>query len=154
MATTARSGINEIIPGKLYQRGKLFTWQYPYKKERLEELGIDVIVNFWPKLDCNLEEWWVLQLSTNRSIDMLNSDIDIMAETVAMLIEDGKTVLVLCEAGKTRSVFFTVLVVSYLNGIDLTEALEIVEEAVPNHRLKKFMLDHINTEFCEVDFDE
>ena len=122
----------------------MLTRQKAQKDGILDDLGIDTIVNFWPKLDQNLESRWVLHMATNSSRAMLDEDIRLMAETVALLLEVGRTVLVLCEAGKTRSVYFSILVVSFYFDINYTEALKYVEERVPNHRLKNFMLEELH----------
>jgi len=138
-----RKSFNEIIPGKLYQRGQILTWQYEDKKKLLDHLGIDIIVNFWPKVDSDLAPYWYFYIPNNRSDMMLDEEIDLMALTIADLLE-SKTVLVLCEAGKTRSVFFLTLVMSYWHDVTLRDALDIVEKAVPKHSLKKFMLEYID----------
>lgn len=139
---TQRKAVNEIIPGKIYQRGQILTWKYLDKVALLEELNIGLVVNFWPKIDADLTDVWYFHLPTARSKDMLSEDILFMAQVVSeMLKHTDKAALILCEAGKTRSVYFsTLLMVEYL-GITERQALAKISKIVPQHKLKIFMLD-------------
>lgn len=145
MAT--RSALNVIVPGKLYQRGQILSWQQDVKKQMMGERGISVVVNFWPKLDCDLYDLPVevyLHIPAFRSHKMLESHIQTSAKYVADLIRnDNKGVLVLCEAGVTRSVYFCILVVSELHGIPIKEAYDYVKSKLPKISMKEFMMKKI-----------
>lgn len=140
-----RGGINEIIPGRVYQRGQILTWQREKKYEVLSGLGVGTVVNFWPKQDPDLAESLVLnylQISTVRSEMMLDNRIETVARAVAELSADSPT-LILCEAGRTRSVYFCVLVVAEIQQMSLEDALTYVLARVGGTSLKGFMLDRI-----------
>jgi hypothetical protein len=141
----ARNVVNEIIPRQLYQRGQILTWQRWKKYEMLTEKGIKTVVNFWPKMDPDLAESPVvnyLQLSAVRSEQMLETRMEGAARWVARLAETAP-VLVLCEAGKTRSVYFCVLLTSLLLEESLEDALEHVRGRVGAVSLKPGMLRRI-----------
>ena len=143
-----RHKIHEIIPGKLYQRGQIMTWQPDVKQKIFEELGISIVVNFWPKIDYDLAIMpldFYLYAPAMRSEQMLEDRMEILAMSIAqMLQETNAAALILCEAGVTRSVFFSVLVVSYYMNCSLSEAYNIVEAILPKMKLKQFMLDYIH----------
>ena len=152
METKRRSSVNVIIPARLFQRAQIYTWSREAKQRCFEEISLTAIVNFWPKLD---PEWgdagldWIMQISTPRSEGMLLRHVQQAAESVAdyLLIKD-KSVLVLCEAGKTRSVFFCVLVVSILNNSNYADALAYVKGRIPSMILKGFMIDWMRQQDC------
>jgi len=110
----------------------------------LAEWGISAIVNFWPKVDPDLAEIpldWYWQLSSPRSEEMLAPRMMYAAGAVADYLDlDGTGVLVLCEAGKTRSVFFCILLYHEL-GHTWEQSQEYVLNKVPGASLKGFMLD-------------
>lgn len=142
----ARKGINEVIPGKLYQRGKILTWLRQDKVELIDSLNIGIIVNFWPKVDAELSEMpldWYLQISTPRSEHMTRPCVLRAADHVAQYLrESSRRVLVLCEAGKTRSTFFCGLVL-LRSGRTPDETLQQLKAAIPAMELKDFMYDFI-----------
>lgn len=142
-----RAGINEVLPGRLYQRGQILTWQREKKYELFTRLGIHTVINFWPKMDPDLAESPAvnyLQLSAVQSEMMLERRMDVMAAATAGLLAAGPgSALVLCEAGKTRSVYFCILVVSRVQQVSLEEARRRVLAAVGPTSLKGFMLDRI-----------
>lgn len=143
----SRSAINTIIPGKLYQRGQILTWQRNVKYQLLGEKGISVVVNFWPKIDHDMNDTPVevyLHIPAFRSQKMLESHIKTSAQYVANLLKnDNKSALVLCEAGVTRSVYFCVLVVSELQGLNLKDSYGFVKSKLPKIKLKDFMLKKV-----------
>lgn len=141
-----RSAVNTIIPGKLLQRGQIYTWQRPVKAAAFEDWGVRAIVNFWPKVDPDLAEIdldWYWQLSAPRSEQMLQPRMVNAAESVSDYLcrVEGACALVLCEAGKTRSVFFCILVVAIYEGITYAAAMKQVLGNIPSVSLKGFMLD-------------
>ncbi len=141
-----RNSVNKIIPGKLYQRGQILTWQPEVKYEFFREHRITLVANFWPKLDPDLAGAPIrqyLHLPAPRSEEMLSSRMDMAANYIAALLRKKEVALILCEAGVTRSVYFCVLVVSHLLNVDLEEAFHQVESRMPKVRLKGFMMDRI-----------
>lgn len=137
-----RNSINTIIPGKLYQRGQILTWQREKKYAILREYGIQTVVNFWPKLDSDLGEAGInyLHFPAVQSSQMLDSRIELASRLVSQLCEQTP-VLVVCEAGKTRSVYFCILVVSLILKCPLLEAKELVTKKLRGTSLKNFMLE-------------
>lgn len=146
----SRGNVNEIIPG-LLQRGKVLSWTREVKVKYFKEWGVNALVNFWPKIDNDLGEmdldfYW--QLSCPRSEGMLQSRMMFAAEVIAdyIRLKPQRTALILCEAGKTRSVFFCILVVAIVQKLSYTDAKDLVLEAVGSTALKGFMLDWIKAE--------
>ncbi len=141
----ARNAIREIIPGKVYQRGQILTWQREKKYQIFEEYGIKFVVNFWPKMDADLAEAPLkgyLHIPATKSIEMLSPEIEQVALLVGTLCKRSPT-LVLCEAGMTRSVYFCMLVASTTLGIRLEDAREYVLEKVSRTSIKGFMNDRL-----------
>lgn len=146
MAERKRAAVNTVIPGKIFQRGQIFTWTHDVKAKFIAELDLKTVVNFWPKTDAELGFLglhWYWQISSPRSEQMLEPYILQAAESVAdyLLRKKENNTLILCEAGKTRSVFFTILVVSMYKDISYLDAREYVAEKVPGMSLKGFMED-------------
>lgn len=139
-----RNTVNEIIPGKLYQRGQILTWQRAKKYAMFQQYGIKTVVNFWPKMDSDLAESGVvyLHIPSVQSEQMLSSLVDLASQWVAQLCERDP-VLVICEAGVTRSVYFCVLVTSEVLGISLQDAKEYVASRLGRVSLKPLMLRRI-----------
>ena len=146
-----RKHLNEILisftEAKLFQRGKIFTWTRKDKIEIVKENNIGIIVNFWPKVDPDFNENedldWYLFIPVAKSIDMSSYSVYLASKVIAEYLKmQDKSVLVLCEAGKTRSVYFCVLVLNQL-GHTLDESLRRVEKEIPFHCLKDWMLDYI-----------
>lgn len=147
MSERSRGAVNEIMPG-LLQRGKVLTWQREVKVHRFAEWGVRAVVNFWPKIDNDLGEmdldfYW--QLSSPRSEEMLEPRMFFAAEVIRDYIEmkHKPKALILCEAGKTRSVFFCIMVVALSKGISFAAAQKLVVAAVGSVALKPFMLEWI-----------
>lgn len=141
-----RSAVNVVLKNRIYQRGQIFTWTRDVKVKFVEDVGLKAVINFWPKIDPDLADLgldWYWQLSTPRSEGMLLPHIMQAAESVADYLKMKNTnVLVLCEAGKTRSVFFCVLVMAHLFKDDTyADVYARVKEAVPGTSLKGFMVD-------------
>jgi predicted permease len=140
-----RAGVNTIVSEKLYQRAQVYTWSREAKVNAFREWGIRAVINFWPKLDpemCDMDLDWVWQVSAPRSLMMLGDHIDLAAEAATAYLKSrqDRRLLVLCEAGKTRSVYFCVLVVQKLLGLDSQQALKLVLGVVPTAKLKPAML--------------
>jgi len=145
--TYTRKAINEVLSGKIYQRGQILTWPLQDKFDLMNELNIRIVVNFWSKLDPDLSDSPVelyMYMPKRRSIGMLDKDVELAAKMVAdMIREKDCAVLILCEAGKTRSVFFTILVVKYWFSIPIRAAYTYVNNIITKHSLKDFMIKYI-----------
>lgn len=140
-----RKRINTIISDKLYQRGQILTWPREDKLKLIEEKNIQIVVNFWPKIDPDLGELdvWYLYIPTERSINMMKPNIFRIAKYISdKLSEEAGSALILCEAGKTRSVFFCGLILQYYWKSNRMEAYQQLNAHVPDHRLKKFMIEY------------
>lgn len=132
-----RNGVNEIVPGKIYQRGAILTWPLATKLAVVTDLNIGLIVNFWPKLDPNIESlpcaYWHIPVEENRL--MLQPWIVGLAQPALDFAGDA-AILVLCEAGRGRSVFFSALLARYCAGPCGANLLEFIQSRVPGHSLK------------------
>lgn len=149
-ALKIRKRVNEMSEGRILQRGQILSWTLPEKQALFREMGITVVVNFWPKIDSDLSDSglsWYWHIPVARSANMFALPVLAAADAVAALLVRDPTqrVMILCEAGKTRSVCFCVLVVARLHEISMVDALAQVEAAVPGHSLKSFMIDHFNS---------
>lgn len=145
--TRTRGALNEILTGRLYQRGQIMTWQREKKYSLLQEYGIKTVINFWPKIDPDMGEAPIdnyLHLAAVKSELMLEHRMTQAADMVARLSATSPT-LVLCEAGVTRSVYFCILLLSRIERISLTEAKTRID-SVFRTRLKPFMLKRISEE--------
>jgi protein-tyrosine phosphatase len=138
-----RGAVNEIIPGKLYQRGQILTWQREDKLKLIQELKIGVVVNLWTKQDPDMSDmpcwYWYLPSSSQ---DMLAGKMETMAETLTMILENSgeMSALILCEAGKTRSVYFATLVLMMYENLAGKQALDKINKILGKHSMKDFML--------------
>ena len=140
----SRKAVNEIMVGRLYQRGNMLSWPRSDKVKLFKERNISIVVNLWTKMDLDMSSIPLdcyLYLPTPRSKDMIRRRILLAAEMVAkMMAADRKAAtLVLCEAGVTRSVFFCVLLEHYLHNMPLPAAYMKVVGCLPKHRMKDFM---------------
>lgn len=146
-----RKGVN-VIAERIYQRGQIMTWSLEEKRAFFKQHNIGMVVNFWSKLDADMSECGVIYVyaPTPHSKDITSINNVVLAEYVSSWLvcntgeeERGENVLVLCEAGKTRSVFFCVLLVSAFTGVVMNEALKVVTKVIPGHKLKPHMLEYI-----------
>lgn len=139
-----RGAVNEVT-SQIIQRGQVFTWEREVKRTRFRAWGVTAVVNFWPKTDAELGELgldFAMQVSLPRSEMVLDDHVSSAADMVAgyLLGHDSRRVLVLCEAGKTRSVFFSVLLVKRTLGLSYAESLSRVRSVVRGLELKPAML--------------
>lgn len=145
MAT--RCAVNEIVPDLVYQRGQVFTWPREQKLQLIQAYKISWIINFWPKIDPDLADMPVLRgylfIPLHSSSHVLNDYVARLAAFVAKEIDPDHTALILCEAGKTRSVFFSALLAMQLLKISGPEALEHVRRIIPSESLKANMTLHL-----------
>jgi hypothetical protein len=133
----SRRGINEIVPGKLYQRGHMLTWPAADKHRMLDELGITVVVNLWLKVDPDLSGR-VIYINWPISGAAVPPDADAMTAFVSGLLSSGHVVLVHCEAGKNRSVWFCARLLRMAFGPSArgTNVLDLVKRKVPGTSLR------------------
>ena len=145
----ARKGVNEIVQGRIFQRGQIMSWSLPEKVKFFEMHKIGMVVNFWSKLDADMSEAGVIYVydPTPHSERMLDFDKKVLANYVVnwLKLTPGNAVLILCEAGKTRSVYFSILVLSTYLGIPLLSAYNIVNSKI-KHSLKGFMLEELGVD--------
>lgn len=145
--TYTRKGVNSMAGGRVLQRGQVMTWSLSEKKQFFEQHNIGMVVNFWSKLDADMGECYDVQyvyVPTPHSKDIMDISNSVLADYVSLWLAMGdRNVLVLCEAGKTRSVFFCVLLLSTFQTTSMTQALKEVEKTIPGHKLKADMLRYI-----------
>lgn len=144
-----RKSINEIIPGKLYQRGQIFTWKRKEKESLIEKYNIGLVVNFWPKIDYDMGELPCMYWHTPvpEADGMVSGRIIQLADAAANMMEKESIVtLSLCEAGKTRSIFFAILIMSKLLGCSKREAYEIFIKKGINSKLRPSMTQYLTKE--------
>lgn len=146
--STHRNAINELIPKRLYQRGQILTWQRDVKTRMFKDHNIRVVLNLWPKLDHDLEDMNLLgyyYVPINRSADINDPHVHIAANAIARILkhEEEAAALILCEAGKTRSVFVATLIAQKLWSCKRSEAFARIQKLIPNHSLKSFMTDYL-----------
>lgn len=116
------------------------------KRAIFEAFNVGMVINFWSKLDSDMSEVPVpyLYIPTPRSQMMLAESNVILARYVAAWLKNTESsVLIMCEAGKTRSVFFCILLMGAYQNISLLKALPMVTKVAKNHALKQFMLDYV-----------
>jgi hypothetical protein len=143
MTERRRGALNEIVPGRLYQRGQILTWSLAKKRDLVLQNQIRWIVNFWPKLDPDLAElplYGYLYVPLPDSAGIMQERIRRLAAFLAPSITENARALILCEAGVTRSLYFSTLLVREMEGIPGWEAWEAVEQRVPRTGLKPRML--------------
>ena len=139
-----RAQANEVIKGKLYQRGQFLTWPYEQKREMLKRYGIDVVVNLWSKVDPDLSGGGVIYINWETSPSDLPRDADLMVNYLMRLIQDGHCALIHCEAGRGRSVWLTTRVLAALGGIGNDEALQQIRGGlIPSDSLKGELLEDL-----------
>ncbi len=131
-----RASINEILPGRIYQRGQFLTWPYEQKKRLLEQLGIDVVVNLWSKVDPDLSSGSLgrVYLCWPTSPSEVPECADLFVEFLVNLVRVGKRILIHCEAGRGRSVWLSARVLADVEGIPRAEALRRIS-SIMHHSL-------------------
>lgn len=138
-----RNVINCPLFGRVYQRGQMLSWTLEQKLRVVADLQLAVVVNLWPKLDPDWGNTGVIywQVPTPRSIAVVeDTRYRLLAATVARL----GPVLVLCEAGKTRSACFVGLVLEAM-GDSRANALGRLRATIPGLGLKPEMLRYFET---------
>lgn len=137
-----RRGVNEIIPGKLYQRGQFLGWTHEQKHDLLHELGVDVVVNLWHKIDADLSRdiegvWYINAVCSPTGIP---ADGDVLLATLALLITRGHCVLIHCEAGRGRSAWLSARVAARLLGLHGEDIVDFIRNRIPNQEISPILL--------------
>lgn len=137
--------VYEILPGQLFQRGKLHGLSQEKKQAGLEHYGITRAVALAPsKPDPDLGEWCeYLHLPMPDGV-FRNTAFLSGAVTLSLLaIREGGTVLTMCNAGRNRSGLLSALIVRELAGIPGSAAMEVVRHhrpnAIANPHFEKFL---------------
>lgn len=131
--------IYELLPGQLYQRGKLHSLPTDKKAEGLEYYGITHSVALAPNTpDLDLVRWDVEGSHRYSHFPipdgLLKQDqyLSRFAKELAAQIEEGEVVLTMCNAGRNRSGLLSALIIRELTGIPGSEAIKVVREHRPN----------------------
>lgn len=130
--------VYELIPGVLYQRGKLHALDPEKKQAGLEFYGITRSAALAPtKPDLDLVGWDMLGLHHyhHQPIPdgLLKVDLLPLAASLAHYIEEGNgAVLTMCNAGRNRSGLLSALIIRELYGLPGAAAAEIVRTHRPN----------------------
>lgn len=125
----------EIIPGQLYQRGKMFPgYEARRKAEGLQYYGITHAVALAPPTpDPDLVVWeeaMIIGYTHFPIADGLLKEgarLRELAATLADEIRDGGCVLTMCNAGRNRSGLLSALIVMELTDMSGEEAVEHVQ---------------------------
>lgn len=124
----------EILPGQLYQRGKLHGMTLDRKLAGLSYYGITCSIALAPPtVDSDLLERGSHYHSSIP--DGLLRDPDgmlAMSTELATEIKQGGTVLTMCNAGRNRSGLLSALIVRELSGIPGAAAMAVVRHHRPN----------------------
>lgn len=133
--------IYDIHERKIFQRGKMYKFDYAFKKQALEHFNIGMVITFAPAIpDENFQK-----LDDERFIDYYYNPIpdgilkDSTIEDLAALIRKAVyeitvnkfAVLSHCNAGRNRSGLFSALLVRELTKCSGNEAVEIVRRERP-----------------------
>jgi hypothetical protein len=137
----SRAGFNELIPGKLYQRGQFLTWPAKKKEAVLAQYGITMVVNLWCKIDPDLSPDLLdrIYLNWHTSPSTVPVNATLLIDTVVGAMRGGHTVLIHCEAGRGRSVWLSARVMAEYLTISRAEALEQIGK-VMKHDLTPTLL--------------
>lgn len=126
--------IREIIPKKLYTRGRFDRHPKESKLKALREHGIGVVVSLIRHVDEDLAgpdglEYYNLPIADGKNWDQ--NMVMALSYRMAEKIRQEKKVLVHCNAGRNRSGLVCALIVRELWGISGSEALEYVRKKRP-----------------------
>lgn len=140
---SGRNLVTEVYP-RIFQRGKILTWPISKKLDFLAEHNIRLVVNLWTKSDPDLSESDIdayYFLPQYRSLGMLkHPGVRASVEACAMYHSRTKSgILILCESGVTRSVFFTGLL---LEALGVQDVLDRLNTAIPGHKMKDYMIEY------------
>ena len=126
----------QLIPGRLYQRGRFVKYSKEQKADLLRRYGIKVVVNLCGVMDGDLfarpEDLlyirWHIVDSRLPNVVLLTE----LANLLSQFVQEGRTVLVHCKRGRDRSSLLNALVVGAVCGMSGKEAVKYVRERRPN----------------------
>lgn len=142
----SREGVNEVIPGLLYQRGNFLTWPASRKWAMLNRHGIRVVVNLWSKVDPDLsvERPGLVYLNWHISGTEPPAEAAYVISMLANLARRGMPILVHCEAGVNRSAWLCARLVHALDpSLTGSQALQEVYNALPGVRMRSGLQEDI-----------
>ena len=126
--------VYEIIPGKLYQRGKFA--KLDYKLEALAELGVDIVVALAGKPDpdmAGLFAYYFFPIAdSNMGLEQNVEELVHLSIVICQYLHRDHTALVHCNAGRNRSGLLNALIAKHYFGISGEDALNLVREIRPN----------------------
>lgn len=124
--------IYEILPGQLFQRGKLHGMPDEKKVAGLNHYGITrchALAPTAPDPELNKWHWYTHQTMPD---GLLKFDLLPVAVELARHIDGGGTVLTMCNAGRNRSGLLSALIVRELTGLPGAAAMAVVRHHRPN----------------------
>jgi len=130
--------VYEILPGQLFQRGKLHGLSDKVKVAGLNYYGITTSVALAPTRRDEFLALWLdeghFYIHTPMADGVLRSEVHLqqLAKRMATKIEAGERVLTMCNAGRNRSGLLSALIVRELGSIPGAAAMKIVRDARPN----------------------
>ena len=144
-----RAVFNEVLPGKLYQRGRFQSWPRNKKQKLLDEFGIIMVVNLWSKVDPEISND---VYRTYLHFPMKGNSVpppEVLESMLTMMkahIHQNGAVLIHCEAGVNRSCFLTACLVADVQKISGQAALNFVGlqcgRVKMNKVLRQYVVDH------------
>lgn len=127
----------EILPDRLYQRGKPHRHSDQVKVGMLEDKRIGLVVGLVSPPDPFFDAWGGLYLYRPMPDGKFRPELALQLEHIAdavtwTLRQSDIAALVYCEAGRNRSSLLSALIVKRLLGFSGAAALEYVLEKRPN----------------------
>lgn len=144
MSERRRGSLNEILSGQLYQRGQFLSWPHAQKMRLLEEHKIHTVFNLWHKVDPDLSptELNITYITWLCSPSHVPMGAEEMIHLACKRLKYG-AVLIHCEAGRGRSVWFSTRVLAQFKCIPRHEAWEQIKLACPGHKLTPTLLEDL-----------
>ncbi len=141
-----RAALNEVIPGKLYQRGRFEGWPQKQKERVLKEHNIGMVVNLWAKMDpevANDTRILYLFYPIYGNKPPPPGMLKILVQLIREQIRYGLAVLIHCEAGVNRSCFLSACVVAELEGMCGEAALGYIGGVCGKVKIHKNLQDTV-----------
>ena len=143
-----RAALNEVIEGKVYQRGCFQSWTRKKKDQILSENNIGLVVNLWTKIDpevCNDVYRTYLHFPMKGNIPPTPDMLDAIIHLIRVHLYEGVAVLIHGEAGVNRSQFLAACMVAEINVVSGEEALAHLANGTwsvkVNKNLRQFIID-------------
>jgi len=136
--------VYEMIPGKLYQRGKIDSLPPNDLQDELRRLNIGLVVNLIARKDPEFPGivLWEYPIADNKLPDSRWRTI-LPAGVTAYIRNNSHAALVHCNAGRNRSSLLTAMVLRQYYGITGEEAARRVQELRPNALANEIFLDYL-----------